>query len=78
VKSAHVIVGGYASRRTAMLAEYSDKSRLIPAVLASRGGGKMASAGCRCKCGVGAVAVEVRILCRSASTALVAGVGNGM
>jgi hypothetical protein len=38
----------------------------------------MASAGCRCKRGVGAVAVEVRILCRSASTALVAGVGNGM
>jgi hypothetical protein len=54
-------------------------SRSIPAVLASRGGGKMASAGCRCKRGVGAVAVEVRILCRSASTALVAGgVGNGM
>jgi hypothetical protein len=33
--------------------------RPIPAMLASRGGGKMASAGCRCKRGGETVAVEV-------------------
>ena len=54
------MVGGYASRRAAMLAEYSDNC--LPSdtrMLASRGGGKMASAGCRCKRGGETVAVEV-------------------